>query len=290
MIKKPDNTLYILSECALNPDDVKTEILNESSIEINGVKRNFVTIDTVLQSFEVLNWNQRIYGGEVVMNSIDNDGMIQNDIKKGQWIGEYGHPLDLSPRRQMIIYPPTTSHRILNYRREGNLLCANVQTLANDMGTQMMNTILQGVPAAFSLRSLGSVDMATRRVKSPLKVITYDSVNRPSHIEAYQTEILSESAIYIPTSMDLASIITESAVYEPITESFEDIIKYTKERSDNVKIVADMFKLDSIKCSLCENATRMNIQIDNNTTVNIPVETAINMQYADILKSLREKK
>lgn len=290
MIKKPDNTLYILSECAINPDDVKTEILDESTIEIDGKKRSFVTIDTVLQSFEVLNWNQRIYGGEVVMEAINNDGMIQNDIKKGQWVGEYGHPLDLSPRRQMIIYPPTSSHRILNYRREGNLLCANVQTLANDMGSQMMSTILQGVPAAFSLRSLGSVDMATRRVKAPLKVITYDSVNRPSHIEAYQTEILSESAIYIPTSMDLSSIITESAVYEPITESMDQIMQYAKERSDNLKIVADMFKLDSIECSLCENATRMNVKIDNHTTVNIPVETGINMQYADILKGLHTKK
>lgn len=290
MIKKPDNTLYILSECAVNPDDVKMEILNESSIDINGEKRKFVTIDTVLQSFEVKNWNQRIYGGELVMSSIDNDGMIQNDIKKGQWIGEYGHPLDLSPRRQMIIYPPTSSHRILNYRREGNLLCAHVQTLANEMGTQMMNTILQYVPAAFSLRSLGSVDMATRRVKAPLKVITYDSVYRPSHIEAYQTEVLSESAMFVPTSMDLKDIITESAVYEPITESIDELINYTKERSDNVKIVADMFKLDSIECSLCENATRMNIRIDNETTVNIPIEAGINMQYADILSSLKTKK
>ena len=109
MIKQPDNTLYIMSECAMNPEDVKMDILNESSIEINGIKRKFVTIDTTLQSFEVMNWNQRIYGGDVVMNAIDGDGMIQNDLKRGQWIGEWGHPLDLSPRRQMIIYPPTSS-------------------------------------------------------------------------------------------------------------------------------------------------------------------------------------
>ena len=177
MIKNPD-TMYILSECAMNPEDVKIDILNESSIDINGQKKKFINIDTTLQSFEVMNWNQRIYGGDIVMNAIDNDGMIQNDIKKGQWIGEYGHPLDLTPRRQMIIYPPTSSHRILNYRREGNLLKGHVQTLANDMGTQMMETILQDVPASFSLRSLGSVDMATRRVKAPLKVITYDSVSK----------------------------------------------------------------------------------------------------------------
>lgn len=291
MIRKPeDNTLYILSECAVNPEDMKIEIINESAIDINGENRKFITIDTVLQSFEVMNWNQRIYGGNLVMESIDNDGMIQNDIKKGQWIGEYGHPLDLTPRRQMIIYPPTSSHRILNYRREGNLLCGHVQTLANDMGKQMMECILQNVPASFSLRSLGSVDMATRRVKAPLKVITYDSVFRPSHIEAYQNEILTEAGIYIPQGDTMLDIMTESAVYVPVNETMDQILGYAKERSANVQIVADMFKLDSIECNLNESGTRMNIKIDDNHTVNIPVETAIQMQYAGIISDFRTKK
>lgn len=291
MIRKPeDNTLYILSECAVNPEDMKIEIINESAIDINGEKRKFITIDTVLQSFEVMNWNQRIYGGNLVMESIDNDGMIQNDIKKGQWIGEYGHPLDLTPRRQMIIYPPTSSHRILNYRREGNLLCGHVQTLANDMGKQMRECILQNVPASFSLRSLGSVDMATRRVKAPLKVITYDSVFRPSHIEAYQNEILTEAGIYIPQGDTMLDIMTESAVYVPVNETMDQILGYAKERSANVQIVADMFKLDSIECNLNESGTRMNIKIDDNHTVNIPVETAIQMQYAGIISDFRTKK
>lgn len=291
MIRKPeDNTLYILSECAVNPEDMKIEIINESAIDINGEKRKFITIDTVLQSFEVMNWNQRIYGGNLVMESIDNDGMIQNDIKKGQWIGEYGHPLDLTPRRQMIIYPPTSSHRILNYRREGNLLCGHVQTLANDMGKQMMECILQNVPASFSLRSLGSVDMATRRVKAPLKVITYDSVFRPSHIEAYQNEILTEAGIYIPQGDTMLDIMTESAVYVPVNETMDQILGYAKERSTNVQIVADMFKLDSIECNLNESGTRMNIKIDDNHTVNIPVETAIQIQYAGIISDFRTKK
>lgn len=289
MIRKPeDNTLYILSECAVNPEDMKINILNESSININGEKRKFITIDTTLQSFEVMNWNQRIYGGNLVMDAIDNDGMIQNDIKKGQWIGEYGHPLDLTPRRQMIIYPPTSSHRILNYRRQGNLLCGHVQTLANEMGTNMMECILQNVPASFSLRSLGSVDMETRRVKAPLKVITYDSVFRPSHIEAYQNEILTEATTFVPKGDTLLDIMAESAVYVPVNESMEQILGYVKERSTNVQIVADMFKLDSIECSLCENATRMNIKIDDSHTVNIPIETAINLQYSDILKNARK--
>lgn len=176
--KPEDNTLYIMCECAINPDDVATTILSESTIsDAAGNKQKTVTTDSTLQSFEVPNWNTRIYGGELVMSSIDNDGMIQNDIKHGQWIGEYGHPLNMDAKRAMIIFPQTSSHRILNYRREGNLLKGHVQTLADGMGSVMYNRTMQGVPQAFSLRSLGSVDLATRRVKAPLKVITYDSVS-----------------------------------------------------------------------------------------------------------------
>ena len=288
--KPVDNTLYVMCECAINQDDIYTQILNESTvINKDGEKKKSVTIDTNLQSFDVPNWNTRIYGGELVMSSIDNDGMIQNDIKHGQWIGEYGHPLDPSPKRAMILYPPTSSHRILNYRRERNLLKGHVQTLVDGMGNMMCDRILQGVPAAFSLRSLGSVDLATRRVKAPLKVITYDSVFRPSHIEAYQEEILSESATFIPESENIMDIMTESVVFHPISETIDDIISYTAHHSDSIKIVADMFKLDKLDCTLTESGTRMNIKVDDNTTANVPIESVINMQYADILNSLLEK-
>lgn len=113
---------------------------------------------------------------------------------------------------------------------------------------------------------------------------------RPSHIEAYQDEILSESAMFIPQSDTLEGIMTESAICIPVTESIDQLLDYAKERSQNVQLVADMFKLDSIECSLCENATRMNIKIDDNTKVNIPIESAIQLQYSDILNSIKMKR
>lgn len=79
---------------------------------------------------------------------------------------------------------------------------------------------------------------------------------------------------------------TESTIFTPITESMDDILSYTKEHSDSVKIVADMFKLDKIDCVLTESGTRMNIRIDDETTANVPIESVINAQYADILGSL----
>lgn len=284
MIKKPeDNALYIICECATDPNDISSEILNESSVvDSDGLEKPYVTIDTTLQSFDVENWNTRIYGGNLVMDSINNDGMIQNDIKHGQWIGEYGHPLDATPKRQMIIYPPLASHRILNYRREGNLLKGHVQTLADGEGLKMCNRIKQGIPASFSLRSLGKVDMATRRVMAPLKVITYDSVFRPSHIEAYQDSILSEAVEFNTTG----SIMNESTMIVPINESIEQILSYTKDKSDNLKRVAEMFKLDKLECTLTENCNNVSVKVDKDTTVIVPIESIINAQYTDMLKSI----
>lgn len=287
-----DNTLYVICECAINPADIKIDILNESSIELSdGTKVPYVTIDATLQSFEVKNWNQRIYGSDVVMESIDNDGMIQNDIKRGQWCGEYGHPLDLEPRRQMIIFPQTASHRILSYRKEANLLKAHVQTLAGGCGPMMAMSCLQGVPAAFSLRSLGSIDMATHRVKSPLKVITYDSVFRPSHIEAYQEKILTESAnLFIPKSNTIEDLITESAIFNPITETIDQMNRYAKNKSNNVSLIADLFHLHDIDCTLNESCTRFNVKIDDNNMASVPIDTMIKLQYGDILSQISKTK
>ena len=273
-----NNTLYIMCECLTPPEDIRTDVLTESTVEsASGKKIKTVTIDTCLQSFEVENWNGRIYGKNLVLDALNNDGMIQNDIKKGQWIGEYGHPLDTDPKRQVVFNPTTASHRILNYRTEGNLLLGHVQTLAGGAGDMLCDRILQGVPAAFSLRSLGSVDLSTRRVKAPLKIITYDSVFRPSHIEAYQTEILSECASYVNLneSVDL---------FAPINESMEQIKSYISEKSDNVARAADFFGLDKLAMVLQENGT-VTLIIDECTSCNVPIESVIGLQYADVLGS-----
>lgn len=295
MIKsyKQDNTVYVLDECVTLESDLFLDIINEST-EISPIDGKTtvgtVTANTTLQSFDVENWNRRIYGGDLVMDAIDNDGMIQNDLKQGQWIGEFGHPLDTSPKRQMIMFPQTSSHRILKYWREGNLLKATVQTLPYGFGLAMADNAKNGVPWAFSLRSLGSVDLATRRVKSPLKVITYDSVYRPSHIEAYGNDILNESAGYTDNQFDVSKIMNECSMIEECPADFilAEAANFVKERSENLQIIADMFKLDKVECVLNESGTRMNV-VSKGTTFNIPVETAISMQYANILNNIKNK-
>ena len=290
---KDDSIVYILSECVTCDEDVSMEIINESTettTSPDGTKIPQVTANTTLQSFNVQNWNKRIYGDDVVMESLDQDGMIQNDIKKGQWIGEFSHPLDTSPKRQMILYAPTASHRILKYWKEGNLLKGTVQTLPYGHGIDMARNALGNVPWAFSLRSLGSVDLATRRVKKPLKIITYDHVYRPSHIEAYDDKTMLNESVSLETLDfdDLKKMRDECSLVHPINESMDDILGFVTERSQNLQIVADMFKLDSVKGTLNESGTRMDINVDDKTTLNVPIETVIRMQYADILNSIKQ--
>lgn len=291
MLKDYSTTAYVLCECAVLPEDISMDIINESTVlsPTTGQPVTSITANSTLQSFDVENWNKRIYGGDLVMTSLDEDGMIQNDIKMGQWMGEFGHPLDTSPRRQVILNPQTVSHRILKYWREGNLLKGTIQTVPYGNGLSMTANAKLGIPWSFSLRSLGSVDMATRRVKSPLKIITYDSVYRPSHIEAYTEKdaFLHESAgeIYLPTSYNMEDILEESTVFEPITEAFDmkELMDYAASKSDNVKIIADMFKLDKVQGTLNESGTGVTLTVDSNTKVNVPLERFIGLQYADIL-------
>jgi len=295
MLREADNTTYIICGCETMPEDISMEIMNESTgiSPDTGLSVPVVTMQTTLHSFNIKNWNERIYDDGLVMESLDGDGMIQMDMSKGQWMGEFGHPLDLSVRRQMILNPPTVSHRILKYWKEGrNLLKGITESVPYGYGLAMAANAKRGIPAAYSLRSLGSIDLQTRKVKRPLKIITYDYVYRPSHREAYEDKILTESAgIYIPTQYEIGDIMTESAVYTPVLETCttEQIETYIKERSDNVAKIAEMFKLDNFNTTLHENGTRVTI-VTADYKLDIPVEKMINMQYADVLNLQNRKK
>lgn len=288
------NTVYIFNECSIDENDLKMDVLQENYIDTPTGKLPIITIEATGQSFGVENWNKRFYDDFVVMDSLNGDGMIQNDIKRGQWCGEFGHPLDLDPRRQMIIFPQTSSHRILSYWQVGNLLKLKVRTLPYEWGYAMASNCLDGVPAAFSLRSLGSIDLATRHVKSPLKILTYDYVYRPSHKEAYQDRILSETAnsIYIPEyGKGYGEIITESAVFESVSMNalHESAYDFVMERSVNVRKIADMFNLDTYaKSSLNETGDYLILDLDSENKARIPVESAIRMQYHSALNRFKK--
>ena len=62
-----------------------------------------------------------------------------------------------------------------------------------------------------------------------------------------------------------------------------EIINYAASKSDNVKIIADMFKLDKVEGTLNESGTSVTINVDDQTKVNVPIERYISMQYSNVL-------
>ena len=80
---------------------------------------------------------------------------------------------------------------------------------------------------------------------------------------------------------------TESTFIVPIKETLSEVTGYIKEKSTNVQIIADMFNLDKLNLVLTENG-RVNMILDETTTINIPVEKAIVLQSPELFKSFEK--
>lgn len=167
--------------------------------------RFFLTFPAVLQSFDVLNRNRRIYRAENIMERIQNDEYIQSMLRQNSWMGEIDHPAseyagsELSMNRIANPDPKMTSHFKRKPRLNGNLLEADIQTdSSNENGMNMAIKIVDGkIVPAFSARVLGDLqNRSGKPVVNVRKLICYDWVLFPSHPEALGkiTQPMLESA------------------------------------------------------------------------------------------------
>lgn len=280
--QKQNIPLYYILEAAVNPADIKTNIIRENVIEgADGKKIKTVTADSILQSFETLNWNKRTYPGEVVMEGLDTNPKIQNDIRMRQWAGEWGHP-EGSMTRMAQLLPEKTSHYIDKYYRQGKLLHGVVTTAPFGYGFDMYNLLFAGRPWAFSLRAFGGVD-ANNVALRPLTVLTFDQVNRPSHKEAYAT------AGDIVTKNEFTDNILRECSGTTLIESstiVNEITNFVLDKSDNVKIARELFKLTEVNTAYDGNKNIIleGAYMGNTIKVYVPVETYIKDNYLNILR------
>jgi len=273
--------LYIL-EAAVNPDDIKSTILRENTVETaTGEKVKTITTDSTLQSFEILNWNGRIYPGNVVMAGMDSNAKIQNDIRMRQFAGEYGHPDSKEMIRQSIIDPAKTSHYIDNYRKEGNLLRAYVTSAPFGYGFYMYNTAIAGRPWAFSLRAFGGVNSKNVALH-PLTIITYDEVNRPSHKEAYGTlDGVVKNDVYTDSFLRECS---QTSIFESDT-IVNEITNFILDKSDNIKIAKELFGLqESVGEFVNDRVLLEGSYMGTSIKVYTPVESYIRQNYAKLIR------
>lgn len=155
--------------------------------------RFYLTFRAILQSFETLNRNRRMYLSGNIMDKINNDDYIQSMLRQNSWVGEIDHPAPIFAGQELtmarISNPDMklSSHFIRLPKLIGNLLEARIQTdSSNPNGMNMAIKIVDGkIIPAFSARVLGQLlNQLGRPVVDVRKLITYDWVLYPSHKEA----------------------------------------------------------------------------------------------------------
>ena len=182
----------------MNRDKVIAHVLMEEMSEpmpVNNLreyKENgllYVKFDTVLQTFNVKNRNKRKYDGDAIMESLAADH-IQELIREGSFVSEYGHPLDQNMARVSQIDPARVCGRVNSYYRNGDFLRGEFETFDDGgLGTVLTRRILQRMNPAFSLRAIAplSVDRNGDKImKSRAHIVAFDVVVLPSHKEAYR--------------------------------------------------------------------------------------------------------
>lgn len=235
-MKKDNAFAYVLMEEMSEP----VQIRNLKECSKNGLL--YLIFDTVLQSFEVKNRNKRTYIGDAVMESLAAPH-VQELIKKGSFVSEYGHPLVKDMSRVTQIDPARVCGRVNSYYRTGNLLKGEFETFDDGgLGTMLTRRILQGLEPAHSLRAVAKLSKDRNGndiMNSRAHIIAYDTVILPSHVEAYRDESKDIRVVNQPI---VATESTEFGSHEEyafvVNESM--LTDFVMEESKNVKLIKNI--------------------------------------------------
>ena len=205
----------------------------------------FVSFDTNLQSFDVMNRNKRQYKGKNIWDCIMQE-KIQSLIKDNAWYGEQDHPApmykgqELTPQRIQNVYLPNRSHKIKEPKIAGNLLTARIETASGtEAGRGFASEIIQGLVPAFSARAIANLQYIDNRPTVVVRrLITYDWVLFPSHKEAH--------AIGSPVG-NIASLPVNESADMPLTEDIMmplgEILEMIGHKDYNTQAVMESFDL-----------------------------------------------
>ena len=245
MIEKNEVIAHVIMEQTADPCAV-----NVRDFHKNGM--TYVIFETVFQSFGVKNRNKRIYDGDAVMASW-NAPHIQELIRKGSFVSEYGHPLDQSMHRVTQIDPTRVCGRINSYYRAGNLLKGEFETFDDGAcGTMLTRRILQGLEPAFSVRMLAKLSRTkdgTMLMNQPGHLVTADCVILPSHKEAYRDDTKAMNVVHKAIE-SAGPDITEEQYRDMVFAVNESMfIDFIQEESNNFKLVKSVEEVigDGIK-------------------------------------------
>lgn len=250
----------------------------------------YVTFDTNLQDFDVMNRNRRFYDKENIKERL-HDEKIQSLLHTGGWFGEFDHPCEeldgekLSPKRIQNVPPAKRAFKIMNPHFVGNVLKATIQSAQGEVGVGFGKEVLAGWVPQFSCRAIAiMVNRGNKPYVIVKKLITYDAPWYPSHKIAHATTnakaTVENIGSGITTKFDASQLTTESVIDNiitgvkstptdvingitvPLTEILHDVGK----TDVNVKMIMESFELDdSSLMGFGKNHRTIIIKDENNT-------------------------
>lgn len=276
---------YCISETCVDEDVAKKhlKVVNESQVTVAGKKYTTLTYEQCLQSFGKPNWNGRDYDINDTLKALDTNQLVQYDISQGTWTAEYGHPLlekgKNELQRQMTILPERACNTINKYWTKSNLLMGESTTLYGGWGEVLMGRILTNYPAMASSRAVGGVD-SRGRVLPGYTIVTFDTVIRPSHKEAYAVKGSEKiNDFSVPAGNTINEAYTKIDVAND--ESFKNFV--LTEAAEKVEMVFDTLGLDYNSLSIDNNNIKIQ-KINENTvdTIYIPLKKIVSMEYHNL--------
>ena len=275
------NTFCYIREQTSFPSDYKE---NFGYKIYNMGDRFYLIFDAILQSFGVMNRNQRMYDADNIMDRINNDDYIQSMLRLNSWMGEIDHPAATKEGETLTINRISnpdmklTSHYIRKPRLNGNLLEATIQTdSSNKHGMNMAIKIVDGkIIPCFSARVLGALtNKGGKPVVNVRKLITYDWVLYPSHREAEAkiTQPIQESVqqaaklantvvIFLPELAKMATAGSKEASWlcESFGLSMNDIVGVTATGNSVVLTENENVYIQPINDKIVRNKTKQSLR------------------------------
>lgn len=276
-----EDTVMGLMYIAESFSDTPATISNLNSVRDKSADLFYITFDSNLQDFDVMNRNKRMYDRSNVEEMIKHE-KIQSLLRTGGWFGEWDHPAaeiageKLSPERIQNVPPLKRCFKIMNPRFNGNVLSATIQSATNDIGESFAKETIAGWIPQFSARAFATMVYRNGKPYVVMKrLITYDSVLYPSHAIAAATSkpVLTAKSF----AESVASTITESAtdVINGIIMPLKDILTDIGHKDINTQLILESFDLDdNALMGFSDDHRKVIVKDDNNTIyVNINPES-----------------
>jgi len=164
----------------------ETPIIQEAQIVKN--LKNKSIFRCVIQTCDEPNRNKRVYP-KIVLEKGMNE--CRDRMKMRAFMNELDHPIPSGNRqfdalRQTSVMLDNTSHIITDYQFEGNKLIGEMETTLTNQGYKLHGLLKDKIGLGFSMRGMGDITYVNgyNQIKSPLTIISYDAVSRPSHASA----------------------------------------------------------------------------------------------------------